>query len=105
MEMCTPSFLIAARRSAVAAASRMRAVSVISIVSAPASRPLRVECHLDVGDDRLPVELATGDVDRHGQVVTLTTPLRRLLARLGQDPSADVDDLAVVLEQRDEPIG
>ena len=58
----------------------------------------------DVVDERVGLELAHRHVDRHRQPAPERAPTRQLRTRLVENPAADVDDLAAVLEHRDEPV-
>ena len=82
----TPSFLIAARRSAVSWTLRMRVVSVISIVSAARIEAALGERIFDVDDDRVAFELASGDVDRHHDLASCPLPGGGLAGGLFEHP-------------------
>ena len=100
-----PSALTAVSWRAVASASRMIAVSVISMTSADGSSPVSVRVSAEILDEVLVVELARRDIDGDVHVPRRQVPLDRLAARFGQYPAPDVDDLVGLLEQRDEGVG
>ena len=101
-----PSSFRRVRRSTVAWASFISTVSVISMTSVVGVEPVGRRGRRSTScDERVRLELAHRDVDRHGQAAARAARQRASWrAGLVEHPAADVDDLAAVLEHRDEPV-
>jgi len=101
----TPSALRASSRVAAMPMSTMRAVSVTSSVSAAGSSPLPQEGPVHIVDERVRVELATGDVDGNPDPVSAANASLQPLASLPQQPSVRSGRISLVFGKRDEEIG
>jgi len=94
----TPRSLIVCRRPAVAAALRINAVSVTSMINEAAA----FQRLPNMFDDRLAVELTTGNVDGDVEGVSSPMPDGRLSTSLTEHPTPDFLDHPGPFEDRDE---
>ena len=93
------------KRRALTSGSRVIVVSVISIVSSPASRPLRSSASDIAEEVDVLVELAAADVDRDSEWLAASMPLGSLAASFGKYPTTDRHDHRCVLRKGNELAG
>ena len=87
-------------RSTMSAVSRMIVVSVISSTRALGSKPDSASASRTSSTRLLGLELASGDVDRHGDEVAAVVQGGTLTASLLEHPATEGHDQPALLEQR-----